>query len=70
MPFKARRSLQCKVLIHMLMISQGRGAGKLSISHEDLRQSDKYDGEVPEKDLAHGNHSSVHSMVVLVFPSL
>lgn len=54
----------------MPMIFQGRGAGKLCTSHEDVKQSDKYDGEVPEKDLAHGNHISVHTMVVLVFPSL
>ncbi|XP_057805539.1 uncharacterized protein LOC131020624 isoform X3 [Salvia miltiorrhiza] len=45
-----------------IMPAKGRGAGKLCISHEDARQSDKYDGEVPEKDPAHGNHLSVHTM--------
>lgn len=46
---------------------QGGGAGKLSVSHQDVRQSNKFDTEVPETDLAKGNHSSVHTMVVFVF---
>lgn len=54
----------------MSMIFQGRVAGKLCISHEDIRQLEKYDCEVPEKDPAHENHLTVHPMVVIVFPSL
>lgn len=46
---------------------QGGGAGKLCASPQDVRQSNKFDSEVPETDLAKGNHSSVHTMVVLVF---
>ena len=51
----------------MSMTFQGRVAGELCISHEDIRQLDIYDGEVPEKDPAHENHLTVHPMVVIVF---
>ncbi|XP_042016015.1 uncharacterized protein LOC121763991 [Salvia splendens] len=45
-----------------IMPAKGRVAGKLCISHEDIRQLEKYDCEVPEKDPAHENHLTVHPM--------